>query len=431
MTTPKKTSPTDPAASPLEEHLRRIAKEAAGRSLTESLADGAPLADLIGRFVEIALEEELTDHLGYPPNARGSAPGGNTRNGRSGKTLKTSHGATEIAVPRDRQGTFDPQIVPKHRSVTADMEARVVAMYAQGMTTREIQRHVTELYHFEASEMLVSRLVERLEPELAAWRSRELEPVYPIVFIDAVHSKVRHSTGAQRGVRSTALYTVSAYNEAGQHEVLGIYAGPEGEHGAESASIWHQVLLDLEDRGARDLLIVTSDGLSGLESALEAVFPQATHLPCVVHLMRQALRPVPYARKRAVARALKAIYQAPTPEAAEHALQAAEDTCGAAAVQGFRAAWPRLAELWRFGAPLRRLVYTTNPIEGLHRQLRKVTKNRSVFPSVQSALRLATLVLRDIDRRNRSKGARPDWTRIVSELHLVFPNRLPRDWGRR
>jgi transposase-like protein len=445
MTTPKKTSPTDSAATPLEEHLRRIAKEAAGRSLSESLADGAPLADLIGRFVEIALEEELTEHLGYPPNVRGgrsTARGRttrgpseqgepNTRNGRSAKTLKTTHGPTEIAVPRDRQGTFDPQIVPKHRSITADVEARVVAMYAQGMTTREIQRHVTELYHFEASEMLVSRLVERLEPELAAWRSRELEPVYAIVFIDAVHSKVRHSTGAQRGVRSTALYTVSAYNEAGQHEVLGVYAGSEGEHAAESASVWHQVLLDLEDRGAQDLLVVTSDGLSGLESALQAVFPKATHLPCVVHLMRQALRPVPYARKRAVARALKAIYQAPTPEAAERALQTAEDTCGAAAVQGFRAAWPRLAELWRFGAPLRRLVYTTNPIENLHRQLRKVTKNRSVFPSVDSALRLATLVLRDIDHRNRSKGTRPDWTRIVSELHLVFPNRLPRDWGRR
>jgi len=438
MTTPKKTSPTSsPSSSPLEEHLRRIAKEAAGRSLAESLADGAPLADLIGCFVEIALEEDLTDHLGYPPNARGNAPEGNTRNGRSGKTLKTSHGATEIAVPRDRQGTFDPQIVPKHRSITADVEARVVAMYAQGMTTREIQRHVRELYHFEASEMFVSRLVERIEPELSAWRSRELEAVYPIVFIDAVHAgdgpspKVRHSTGSRRGVCSTALYTVSAYNETGQHVVLGVYAGAEGDHAAESATVWHQVLLDLEDRGARDLLIVTSDGLSGLEAALEAVFPQATHLPCVVHLMRQALRPVPYARKRAVARELKAIYQAPTPEAAEQALQAAEDACGTTVVQGFRAAWPRLAELWRFGAPLRRLVYTTNPIEGVHRQLRKVTKNRSVFPNVESALRLATLVLRDIDRRNRSKGARPDWTRIVSELHLVFPNRLPRDWGRR
>jgi Transposase and inactivated derivatives len=253
----------------------------------------------------------------------------------------------------------------------------------------------------------------------------------PIVFIDAVHSKVRHSTGARRGVRSTALYTVSAYNEAGQHVVLGVYTGEEGEQAAESASMWHQVLLDLEDRGARDLLIVTSDGLSGIEAVLEAVFPEATHLPCVVHLMRQALRPVPYAKKHAVARELKAIYQAPTPEAAERALQTAEDTCGAAVVQGFRAAWPRLTELWRFGAPLRRLVYTTNPIEGLHRQLRKVTKNRSVFPSVESALRLATLVLRDIDRRNRSKSARPDWTRIVGELHLTFPNRLPRDWGRR
>ncbi|NBC85824.1 MAG: IS256 family transposase, partial [Bacteroidetes bacterium] len=200
MTTPKKTSHTPPPSStPLEEHLRRIAKDAAGRPLSESLAEGAPLADLIGRFVEIALEEELTDHLGYPPNARGGAGSrgrpANARNGRSAKTLKTSHGPAEIAVPRDRQGTFDPQIVPKHRSITADVEARVVAMYAQGMTTREIQRHVTELYHFEASEMFVSRLVERLEPELAAWRSRELESVYPIVFIDAVHSKVRHNTG--------------------------------------------------------------------------------------------------------------------------------------------------------------------------------------------------------------------------------------------
>ena len=318
--------------------------------------------------------------------------------------------------------------MPKHRSVTADVEARVVAMYAQGMTTREIQRHVTELYHFEASEMLVSRLVDRLEPELQAWRSRELETVYPIVFIDAVHSKVRHSTGAQRGVRSTALYTVSAYNEAGQHVVLGIYAGEEGAQAAESASMWHQVLLDLEDRGVNDVLMVTSDGLSGLEQVLEAVFPQATHLPCVVHLMRQALHPVPYARKREVASALKAIYQAPTPEAAERALQAADDAYGPAAVKGFRAVWPRLAQLWRFGAPLRRLVYTTNPIEGLHRQLRKVTKNRSVFPSVHSALRLATLVLRDIDRRNRSRncasGLDPHRERSASGLSGPIASRF-------
>jgi transposase-like protein len=417
----------------LDAELRRLAAEAAGQPLTESLGPGSPLAALMGRFVEIALEEELTAHLGSPPGTR--APGStNVRNGSSRKTLKTSHGPAEIKIPRDRESSFEPKILPKHRTMTADLEARVTAMYAQGMTTRSIQRHVEELYHIQASEMLVTRIVDRLEPELQTWRSRELEATYPILFIDAIHYKVRHASGARRGVHSTAIYTVTGYDEKGQHRILGIYAGSKGETG-EAATMWHQVLLDLKERGLHNPLIVTSDGLKGMRKALRAVYPEVVHLPCVVHLMRAALRTVPAGQKKDIARQLKRIYQAATPEAAEQALNDAEDALraryGSTVTNGFRTAWPNLQQLWRFPAPLRKLVYTTNPVENVHGRMRGVTKNRGVFPSVDSAVRLLTLVADRIDKTNKAGGTRPDWPHIVTALHLIFPGRLPTDWGRR
>jgi transposase-like protein len=416
-------------------YLREIAREGAGKPLSESLSEGSPLKELIGRFVEIALEEELRDHVGYERHDRlegKTEPGDrrtNTRNGRSRKRLRTSHGETEIEVPRDRQGTFEPAIVPKYGTITREVEDRVVSMYASGMTTREIREHVGELYGIEASEMFVTRIVEKLDPMLAAWRSRPLESLYAVVFVDALHQKVRHQTG----VTSTAVYVVSAYGESGMMEVLGVYMAPEGYAAAESASFWHQVLVSLEKRGLADILILCADQLTGLETAVASVYPRARFQPCVVHVMRSALRHVPWSERKKVARDLKTIYQATSYELAEEALDTVCTLYGTrypGLVRQWTAVLPRLGDLWHYSAPLRKLVYTINPIENINRQVRKVTKNRGVMPNPDSALRLMTLVLRRIDERNQ-KHARPDWPRIAQELAIHFPDRVPENWGLR
>jgi putative transposase len=427
----------DAPPDPLEAYLRQIAKDGAGKPLSESLTEGSPLKQLIGRFVEIALEEEMREHLGYDPHERQSTTSEdqspqrrqNTRNGRSRKRLRTSHGETEIHVPRDRAGAFEPEIVPKYGTITREVEDRVIAMYAAGMTTREIQSHVQELYGFDASEMFVSRIVERLDPMLADWRGRPLEAVCAVVFIDAIHLKVRHQTG----VTSTAAYLISGYGEAGVMDVLGIYMAPEGHSPAESASFWHQVLVELEKRGLRDILILGADQLAGLEQAVESVYPRARFQPCVVHIVRNSLRRVPWTERKAVAREIKRIYQAATYEQAETALDELRTLYGKrhpAVVRQWTSTLPRLSDLWHYSTPLRKLVYTINPMENLNRQIRKVTKNRGVLPNPESAMRILTLILTRLDNRARQR-VRPDWPRIANELSIHFPDRLPENWGLR
>lgn len=421
----------------LHEVFLSAAREAAGKPL--SIAPGSPFARAMGVFVEHALNAEMGDHLGYdrhervePEDPSESTRRDNPRNGHSRKTLKTSMGSTEIKVPRDRAGTFEPQIIPKHGRMTDEIQQRVISMYSQGMTTRDIAAHVRELYHFSASENFVSDLVERIEPELVAWRNRQLEAVYPIIYVDAIHSKVRHSNG----VCSTAAYIVSGYGEGGTHDVLGVWIAPSTHSNAhgESASYWHTVLEELRSRGVEDVLIATSDALSGLDLALETVFPRAQHIPCIVHQMRQSLKLVGSQQRKQIASELKKIYQAPSYEAAE--LELAEISARHAdrhprVIKQWRDLLPRLTVLWTMSRALRKMVYTTNPLENINRQIRKVTKNRSVFPNIESALRLLTLVLMRIDRGAKERRARPDWTPIVNELHIHYGERLPHNWGQR
>lgn len=421
----------------VQEIFNAAVKEAAGKPL--SMAPGSPLGRVIGAFVEHSLKEELNDHLGYDRHQRivpeSDAPKrrSNTRNGYSQKQLKTSMGSTEIDVPRDRDGSFTPLLLAKHQSMSSEIEGRVIAMYAHGMTTRDIAEHIRELYHFEADDGFVSRLLERVEPELVAWRSRPLEEIYAIVYVDAIHLKIRH----QSGVRSTAAYIVGGYGESGQHEILGVWIAPSDHtsgHG-ESAAFWHTVLVELTKRGLKRILIACSDNLNGLSDALTAVYPATEHLPCVVHQMRSSLKYVPWAHRKNVARQLKRIYQAPTYESAEAALAAFSqehqsrypEIC-----RQWEAFLPRIAALWSYSDTLRRMVYTTNPQENVNRQVRKVTKNRASMPNVDSALRLLTLALRDIHNRAVSgERVRPDWTKIARELHIHFPSALPAEWGLR
>lgn len=420
--------------NPLDAYLRELARNSKD---IQPMAVESPLKDLIGRFVEIALEEEMRESLGHEryerhraePEADLEEGAHNSRNGHSRKRLKTSHGTSEIRIPRDRQGEFEPKIVPKYKTISADVEARVIAMYTSGMTTRDIQRHVEELYQIEASEMFVSRLVEKLDPELSAWRNRPLESHYGIVFIDAIHMKVRHA----QGVRATAAYQVSGYGESGVLEVLGLYMAPEGESPAESASFWYRTLLEVQQRGVKDILILCADGLTGLREMVAEVYPRTHFSPCVVHLMRRALKPVHDKDRKKVAPKLRAIYQALNYEEAEKALAEVEAAYGKQyphLVKQWHASLPTLSELFGYSPALRKLVYTTNPIENINRQVRKVTKNRGALPNLDSAIRLLTLVLRDIDARNAAR-TRPDWTPIARQLHIHFPGRLPEDWGSR
>jgi transposase-like protein len=412
-----------------------------------SMQAGSALATLIGRVFEAALDEELTEHLGYGSSERlrsdqqnissqeavsGTTRRENTRNGYTPKKLKTAVGQTQIEVPRDRQGTFEPTILPKSRTTAEHLDDRIVAMYAAGMTTSDIAEHVRELYGFAATEMFVSRLVERLDPELTAWRNRPLEEIYAVLFVDAIHLKVRHTSG----VASTAAYIVSGYAEAGHHEVLGVWIAPSefsDGHG-ETSRFWQTIFVELQKRGLKQPLIVASDLLTGLPEALAAVYPRAQHVPCVVHLMRASLRQVASGEKKAIAAELKQIYQAPSYEAAEAALDAVA-TAHSKRYGGVVALWrerlPQLAILWTFSESLRKLVYTTNPQENINRQVRKVTKNRGALPNTDSAKRLLTLVLRRIHDRSIARATRPDWPRIGAELHVTFADLLPQDWGRR
>lgn len=415
-------------------------KEAAGQRL--SMEPGSPLGRLIGSFVEHALKVEMQEHLGYEHHNRDrsgdqleSDPEDprreNTRNGYSHKQLKTSVGSAVIAVPRDRAALFEPEILPKHGAMSDEVAERVIGMYASGMTTRDIAQHVRELYHFSASENFVSRIVETVEPDLIAWRNRPLESIYAIVYLDALHVKVRH----QNGVKSTACYVVSGYAESGRHEVLGLWIAPSEGSVGESAGFWQTVLLELQQRGVEEILIITTDGLTGLEQAVAAVYPRAEHIPCVVHLMRSSLASVGAKAKREIAGALKQIYQAPSYEAAEAAFESFKERYGlrhGLIVRQWQQAMPRLAVLWNYPPELRQMVYTTNPQENINRQIRKVTKNRGLFPSIDSALRLMTLVLIDIDRRaGDTRRHRKDWQRIVEHLHIRYAGRLPEGWGLR
>ncbi len=418
-----------------EKYLAPLARRMAGKPLDEG--PGSELNNLIGRIVEMALKEEMNEHLGYLPNERQMDPDyqeddyTNARNGYSTKVLKTSQGESKIKIPRDRNADFEPYIVPKHQTISREIEARIISMYTLGLTTRDIMRHVEEIYGINGSSMLVSRLSKKLDDELTLWRDRPLENLYPVVFVDAMHMPVRHG----HSVSSTAVYNVSAYNENGRLEVIGLYMSKSEMGRQESSAYWHQVFVKLQKRGLKDILILCADGLNGLENAARTVFPNIRFQPCVVHLLRASTRLVSHKNRSAVCKSLKNIYGAPTYEVAEIALEKLEHDWNdkyPGIIQQWKNNLPRLADLWTYGEHLRKAVYTTNAIENVHRRVRKVTKNRSSLPNIDSALRLLSLVLRDLNKREADKArARNNWRDIINELHIHIEERLPKDWGHR
>lgn len=388
-----------------------------GRSPEEIMGGGGLLDALTKRVMERVLEGELTDHLGYEKHAREGRNGGNSRNGRTRKRVKTDTSEFEIEVPRDRDSTFDPQFVRKGQRRLGGFDEKVIALYARGMTTREIQGHLKELYKVEVSPSLISAVTDAVLDDVKAWQGRPLDAVYPIVYLDAIHVKVR-----SRGhVQTHAVYLALALNLEGNKELLGLWVGE-----AEGAKFWLSVLTELRNRGVEDILIASIDGLKGFPEAIESVFPKTQVQLCVVHLVRGSLRFVAWKERKAVARDLRAIYRAPSLEAAEAALETFSerwDERFPVISRKWRANWANLTPFFDYPPEIRKVMYTTNAIEALNAQLTKVTRKRGAFPTPEAVRKVLYLA---IDRASE-RWTRPvqDWTAALNHLSIVFEGRVP------
>jgi len=394
-----------------EEALQDALKGLQGEEIT---GPGGLLAQLAGRVIETALETELTDHLGHPP---GGVPGSaNVRNGSTGKTVATDLGPVEIKTPRDRQGSFEPQLVAKRQTRLAGLDEKILGLYAGGMSVRDISAHLSELYGTEIGRDTISRITDAVMADVEAWRTRPLETVYPIVYFDALVVKVRED----RSVRSRACYLAIGVSVDGEREVLGIWWRE-----TEGAKFWLAVLNDLHHRSVEDVLVCCVDGLTGFPEAIAAVFPHAWVQTCIVHQIRNSMRFVTWKDRKQAAADLKPIYRAINAEAAETALDAFDEKWGERypmIADSWRERWEHIIPFLALPADLRRAVYTTNSIENLNRQIRKTIKTRGHFPDEQAATKLIYLAI------IRAEGAwkKPyNWTGALRSLKIHFGDRLP------
>ncbi len=383
------------------------------------LGEEGLLKELTKAVIERCLETELDSHLGYPKQARKGSATGNMRNGHSQKTLKGEQGHVDIEVPRDRQGTFEPQLVKKGQTRMVGFDEKILALYARGMTTRDIQAQLQELYGVEVSPTLISHVTEAVMEEVRQWQNRPLEPVYPIVYVDCLVVKVREN---QR-VINKSVYLVLGVAMNGQKELLGIWIAQ-----TEGAKFWLSVLTELQNRGVKDIFIACVDGLSGLPEAIEAVYSQTRVQLCMVHLVRNSLRYVSHKHMKAVATDLKAIYSASTDSEAEFNLeQFAEkwDALYPSISKSWRAHWTRVIPLFAFSEDIRRIIYTTNAIESVNMTLRKVTRNHRIFPSDEAVYKVVYLAMRNIAQ----KWTMPihHWKPALNRFTVEFAERFPND----
>lgn len=370
-------------------------------------------------LMERILAGELTEHLGYAPGAERPTGAQNARNGSTPKTILTDDGAVPIAMPRDRDGTFTPILIPKHARRLPRFDQNVLSLYARGMSVREIQAHLEELYQVEVSPSLISAVTDEVLEEVTAWQQRPLEACYPVVFFDALRVKIRD----EGVVRAKAVYLALGITRTGQRDVLGLWIEQ-----TEGARFWHRVMTELQARGVGDILVALIDGLPGFPEAISAVFPQTQVHTCVVHVVRRSLAFVSYKDRKAVASALRTIYQAETPEGAATAL-----TTFTASPLGQR--YPTIPPLWTrqwdtlmpafaYPRPIRRILTTTNAIESLHMQLRKIIKTRGHFPTDEAAAKLLYLALRNIHKRWKPA---PEWLAALTHFAVLFPDRFTPD----
>jgi putative transposase len=379
------------------------------------IGENGLLKQLTKALIERAMKAELTHHLGYEKNAPEGRGSGNSRNGKSRKKLKGEFGEIEIEVPRDREGQFDPKIVPKHQRRFDGFDAKILSMYARGMTTREIQGHLQEIYGVEVSPTLISEVTDGVWEEVQTWQSRPLERMYAIVYLDALFVKMRH----EGRVENRAVYVAIGIGLDGRKEVLGLWTGD-----TEGSKFWLAVMNELKNRGVQDILIACVDGLKGFPEAIESVFPEAQVQLCIVHLVRNSFKMVGSRERKAVAKDLKAIYSAPTVEAAEQELNhfAQKWSPTHRAIEAlWRRNWSRVIPFFAFPPEIRKIIYTTNAVESLNMSLRKITKMRASFPSEQSALKLLYLALKNVSAKwDRTLH----WGVALNQFTLLWEDRI-------
>lgn len=398
---------------------QQLVASAAGQGI-QLTGEGGLLTALTRQVLQTALEVEMAEHLGHERYAPGSRGAGNIRNGSSPKTVRTEIGDVTIDVPRDRSGTFEPKIVPKHQRRLAGFDEAVISLYAKGMTTGDIAAHLAEVYDTEISRDLVSRVTDAVVADMRIWASRPLDRVYPVILIDAIVLKIREGAVANRPV-----YVAIGISLDGQRDVLGLWIGPSGGEGAKQ---WMNMLTDLRNRGILDVCIVCCDGLKGLPDAVAATWPLATVQTCVVHLVRNSIR---YAQRRdwkQIAADLKPIYTAPSVEAAEFEMDVFEERWGKqypALVGLWRRSWTEFIPFLDFPLEVRKLIYTTNGIESLNARFRAAMRRRGHFPDEQSALKVLYLAVLQRDKNKPNPTGRiNNWTQILNTLTLTYGDRL-------
>jgi len=381
------------------------------------IGESGLLKQLTKQLIERAMQAEMTEHLGYEKNAVAEKKTTNSRNGSYQKRIKGEFGNLDVTVPRDRDATFEPVILPKGQSRFTGFDDKIIALYARGMTTRDIQAHLEEMYGVEVSPTLISQVTRAVQEEITLWQNRPLDEIYPIVYLDAIRIKVRQDGR----VINKAVYLAIGINLDGIKEVLGMWAAE-----TEGAKFWLQVVTELQSRGVKDIFIACVDGLKGFPEAIESVFPNTQVQLCLVHMVRHSLNYVSWKQRKAVAEDLKAIYSAPTIEQAEIAMDEFSvkwDDTHPTISRSWRRNWERLTPLFSYPTDIRKAIYTTNAIESVNMSLRKVTKNRGSFPNDESMIKLLCLALQNIEK----KWTMPirNWKSALNQFTIIFGERMP------
>lgn len=378
------------------------------------------LKQLTKALVERALQAEMAEHLGHDKHETVNNATGNTRNGKSRKTLKGEFGELPIEIPRDREGSFEPLIISKHQTRWAGFDDKILSLYARGMTTREIQQHLTEMYGAEVSPTLISTVTDGVMDEVKQWQSRPLDAVYPVIYLDCIHAKVRDAGS----VRTKAIYLAIGINMEGHKEILGLWIAQ-----TEGAKFWLSVVTELKNRGVQDIFIACVDGLKGFPEAIETVYPHAIVQLCIVHMVRNSLNYVGWNKCKEVAADLRLVYSAATIDEAEQALADFEDKWNNAyppIARSWRNNWQRIIPFFDYPPEIRRIIYTTNAIESVNMSLRKVSKNRGSFPNDEAVIKLFYLALSNIAK----KWSMPlrDWKPALNRFTIQFNERMPRHY---
>ncbi|NOX14995.1 MAG: IS256 family transposase [Epsilonproteobacteria bacterium] len=391
-----------------KEEIAKAIRSGKGINIEEILDE---FKDMLKEIYQTASEVELTDHLGYDKHNK--SDNSNYRNGHNKKTLKSKYGEFDVSIPRDRDGTFEPQLVKKRQTLIEGTEDLILSLYTKGMSVRDIQHHLDDLYGYEISPETISHITEAIVEKAKEWQSRPLDSIYPIIFMDATVLKIR----VDRVVKNIAAYIMLGITLEGKKEIIGIWIGEN-----ETSKYWLTILNELKNRGVQDVLIFAIDGLNGFAQAIEAVYPKAEIQRCIVHQIRSSLRYVSWKDRKDVAKDLKTIYTAPTEEKAQLALEEFNDIWGKKyphIYQSWQTNWNELSTFYKYPEAIKKLIYTTNPIESLNSNIKRKTKGKGSFPTIESAFKMLYLSTQQVqDKWNRTKIR--DWSEIYPQLCIFF-----------